>query len=153
MGPRLRIPKPGEIYSIDLNPVAGREMRDRHDWIVVTPEAVNAHGVAIAVVISTVAHGARAAGLTVPVSGGGITGVTVCTQVRSFDLRARIAAGGATFEGCADPAVAARVASLIDPAPEGGASCAGTPGLCEKTCRPTASAPLFGVDQTLNPVF
>lgn len=123
MGPRPRIPKRGEIYSINPNPVAGREMRDRHYWIVVTPEAVNAHGVAIAVAISTVAHGARAAGLAVPVSGGGVTGVAICTQVRSFDLRARIAAGGASFEGCADPAaadeVAARVASLIDPAPEG----------------------------------
>ena len=123
MGPRPRIPKRGEIYSIDPNPVAGREMRDRHYWIVVTPEAVNVHGVAIAVVISTVAHGARASGLAVPVSGGSVTGVAICTQVRSFDLRARIAAGGAPVEGCADPAaaaeVAARVASLIDPAPAG----------------------------------
>lgn len=122
MGPRPRIPRRGEIYSINPNPVAGREMRDRHYWLVVTPEAVNVHGVAIAVVISTVAHGARAAGLAVPVSGGGVTGVAICTQVRSFDLRARLADGSATLAGAADPTVvdevAARVASLVDPSPD-----------------------------------
>ena len=119
MGPRPRIPKRGESYAVDPNPVAGREMRDRHYWIVLTPEAVNVHGVAITVVVSTAAQGARAAGLAVPVSGGGVTGVAVCTQVRSFDLRARIADGSARLAGTADPAavgeIAARIASLIDP--------------------------------------
>jgi mRNA interferase ChpB len=120
MGPRPKIPKRGEIYSINPNPTAGRETMDRHYWIVVTPEAINVHGVSIAAVISTVAQGARAAGLTVPVSGGGVTGVAVCNQVRSFDIRARIADGSASYTGEAEPAVAAeiaaRVASVIDPA-------------------------------------
>lgn len=119
MGPRPRIPKRGEIYSIDPNPVAGREMRNRHHWIVLTPEAVNVHGVAIAVVVSTVALGARASGLAVSVRGDGVTGVAICTQVRSFDLRARIADGSASFVGNADAAttdeLGARIASLIDP--------------------------------------
>ncbi|WP_298955356.1 type II toxin-antitoxin system PemK/MazF family toxin [uncultured Methylobacterium sp.] len=120
MGPRPRIPKPGDIFSIDPNPVAGREMKNRHYWVVVTPEAINNLGVAIAVVISTAAQGARAAGLTVPVRGDGITGVAVCTHVRSFDLRARIADGSARFAGRINADVtaeiAARVASLVDPA-------------------------------------
>lgn len=102
-----------EIYSIDPNPVAGREMRDRHYWIVLTPDAVNAHGVAVAVAISTVAIGARAAGLTVQVSGDGVTGVAICTHLRSFDLPARMANGTARLAG-----IATRVASLIDPAPK-----------------------------------
>lgn len=122
MGPRPRIPKRGEIYSINPNPVAGREMRDRHYWLVVTPEVVNVHGVAVAVVIATVAQGSRAAGLTVPVSADSVTGVAVCTQLRSFDLRARLVDGSATLAGKADGAaveeIAARIASLIDPAPE-----------------------------------
>ncbi|MGX7708071.1 type II toxin-antitoxin system PemK/MazF family toxin [Methylobacterium sp. Gmos1] len=122
MGSRPKVPKRGEIYSIDPNPVAGREMRDRHYWIVLTPEAVNAHGVAVAVAISTAATGARAAGLTVRASGGGVTGVAVCTHLRSFDLRARLADGTARLAGVADAAtvdeIASRVASLIDPAPE-----------------------------------
>lgn len=119
MGPRQKVPRRGEIYAIDPNPVAGREMRDRHYWIVLTPEAVNVHGVAIAVVVSTAAQGARAAGLTVPIGGGGVTGVAVCTQVRSFDLRARLLDGSASLAGTADAAVVdeigARLASLIDP--------------------------------------
>lgn len=122
MRPRARAPKRGEIYSIDPNPVVGREMRDRHYWIVLTPEAANVHGVSIAVVVTTVAAGARAAGLTVPVSGNGVTGVAICTHLRSFDLRARLADGSARLAGIADPAtvdeIAARVASLIDPEPD-----------------------------------
>lgn len=110
------------MYSINPNPVAGREMRDRHYWLILSPEAVNVHGVAIAVVISTVAEGARAAGLTVPICADGLTGVAVCTQVRSFDLRARIANGSASLAGTADrdtvEEIAARVAALLDPAPE-----------------------------------
>jgi mRNA interferase ChpB len=98
-------------------------MRDRHYWLVLSPEAVNVHGVAIAVVISTGAVGARAAGLTVPISADGVTGVAVCTQVRSFDLRARIANGSVSLAGTADrdtvDEIAARVAALLDPAPEG----------------------------------
>jgi mRNA interferase ChpB len=98
-------------------------MRDRHYWLVLSPEAVNVHGVSIAVVISTGAVGARAAGLTVPISADGVTGVAVCTQVRSFDLRARIANGSVSLAGTADrdtvDEIAARVAALLDPAPEG----------------------------------
>ena len=94
-------------------------MRDRHYWIVLTPEAVNVHGVAVAVVVTTGAVGARAAGLTVPVNGDGVTGVAVCTHLRSFDLRARLADGTARLAGVADPStvdeIASRVASLIDP--------------------------------------
>ncbi len=122
MGPRPRAPKRGEIYSIDPNPVVGREMRDRHYWIVLTPEAVNVHGVAVVVVVSTAAAGARAAGLTVPIRGGGVTGVAVCTHLRSFDLRSRLADGSARLAGVVDTAtvdeIAARVASLFDPEPD-----------------------------------
>ncbi len=120
MGPRPRIPKRGEIYCINPNPVAGREMRDRHYWIVVTPEAVNVHGVSIAVVISTAAEGARGIGLAVPVSGDGVTGVAICSQVRSFDIRARVLNGSASYAGRVDATtvdeIAARLAGLVDPA-------------------------------------
>ena len=43
MGPRPAVPKRGEVYAIDPNPVAGREMRDRHPWSVLTPEPAHAH--------------------------------------------------------------------------------------------------------------
>lgn len=121
MGPRPpQGPRRGEIFSIDTNPVAGREMRDRHYWIVLTPEAVNRLGMAICVVVSTGAEGARAAGLTVRVDADGVTGVAICTQVRSFDLMARLQAKSATRAGMVPAGVvdeiAARIASLIETA-------------------------------------
>ena len=83
------------------------------------------HGVAVAVAINTVAMGARASGLGVRVSGGGVTGIAVCNHVRSFDIRTRFLDRRVTYEGRVDPAdadeVAARVASVIDPAPSQGA--------------------------------
>lgn len=120
MPPGLRAPRRGEIFSIDTNPVVGREMRDRHYWIVLTPEAVNRLGMAICVVVSTGAEGAREAGVTVRVVADGVTGVAICTQVRSFDLMARLQRQSATRAGTA-PAdvvdeIAARIASLIETA-------------------------------------
>jgi len=121
MGPRPpQGPRRGEIFSIDTNPVTGREMRDRHYWIVLTPEAVNRLGMAICVVVSTGAGGAREAGFTVRVVADGVTGVAICTQVRSFDLMARLQAKSATRAGMVQADVvdeiAARIASLIETA-------------------------------------
>jgi mRNA interferase ChpB len=120
LGPR--VPQRGEVYSLDPNPTLGKEMRDRHYWLVLTEEAVNRHGMVVAVVINTVAEGMRKAGLAVQVSAGAVNGVAVINQVRSFDFRARDQeGGGVTYEGTADAAIvadiAARVASLIDPEP------------------------------------
>lgn len=120
LGPR--VPRRGEVYSLDPNPTLGKEMRGRHYWLVLTEEAVNRHGMVVAVVINTVAEGMRKAGLAVQVSAGSVNGVAVINQVRSFDFRARDQeGGGVTYEGTADAAIvadiAARVASLIDPEP------------------------------------
>ena len=46
---RRRHPRPGDVYWIDPNPVAGREMKDRHRFVVITPTAINALGVAMTV--------------------------------------------------------------------------------------------------------
>ncbi len=117
-----RIPRRGEVYSLDPNPTLGKEMRGRHYWLVLMEEAVNQHGMIVTVVINTAAEGMRKAGLAVQVSAGAVTGVAVINQVRSFDFRARDQqGGGVSYEGAADPAVvddiAARVASLVDPEP------------------------------------
>ena len=117
-----RVPRRGEVYSLDPNPTLGKEMRDRHNWLVLTDETVNRHGMIITVVINTAAEGMRKAGLAVQVSAGAVNGVAVINQIRSFDFRARDREGrGVTYEGTADPAVvddiAARVASLVDPEP------------------------------------
>ena len=39
---RRRIPQRGDVYLIDPNPIAGRELKDRHRFVVITPKAINA---------------------------------------------------------------------------------------------------------------
>lgn len=120
--PRRRVPRRGDVYWIDPNPTSGRETKDRHRFIVVTPEAVNALGVSITVPVTTGGIGARAGGMTVAITGSETNGVAVCNQVRSFDIEARIAQRTARYIETIEPVIAddiaARVASIIDPEPD-----------------------------------
>lgn len=115
-----RPPQQGDVYWIDPNPVAGREMKDRHRFVIITPAPINALGVAMTVPITSGGAFARQSGLTVPITGHDTTGVAVCNQVRSFDIEARTKAGTARFVETLDKMIAAeivaRVLSVIDPA-------------------------------------
>lgn len=117
---RWRIPQQGDVYWIDPNPVAGREMKDRHRFVVITPKEINVLGVAMMVPITSGGVFARDTGLTVPITGHDTTGVAVCNQVRSFDIEARERAGSARYVETLDVATTAeiisRVISVIDPA-------------------------------------
>ena len=119
---KKRVARRGDVYWIDPNPVAGREIKDRHRFVVITPEAINRLGVAMVVPITTGGLFARGSRLTVAVSGDDTTGVAVCNQVRSFDLEARQRANSARYIETLDSAtigeVVDRVLSVIDPAPE-----------------------------------
>jgi mRNA interferase ChpB len=117
---RSGIPRRGDVYWIDPNPVAGREMKDRHRFVVITPREINALGVSMTVPVTTGVF-TRNAGLAVPITGHETTGVAVCNQLRSFDIEARIRAGSARFIETLDDAtvseIVARVLSAIDPDP------------------------------------
>jgi mRNA interferase ChpB len=117
--PRGRHPRPGDVYWIDPNPVAGREMKDRHRFVVITPAQINALGLAMTVPVTTGGGFARNSGLTVAISGHDTTGVAVCNQVRTFDIDARVRAGSARFVETLDQAITdeivSRVLSVIDP--------------------------------------
>jgi mRNA interferase ChpB len=117
---RRRLPHPGDVYWIDPNPVAGREMKDRHRFVVITPHQINAFGVAMTVPVTTRGEFARRVGLTVPISGRDTSGVAVCNQVRSFDIEERVRAGTARYVETLDDAttndIISRVLSVIDPA-------------------------------------
>ncbi len=119
---RSNVPKRGDVYWIDPNPVAGREMKNRHRFVNITPREINALGVSMTVPITSGGGFTRDVGLAVAISGHDTTGVAVCNQVRSFDIAARIHQKTAQYIETLDEAtmneIVARVVSAIDPAPE-----------------------------------
>jgi mRNA interferase ChpB len=118
---RGNVPRRGDIYWIDPNPVSGGEMKDRHRFVVITPKEINALGVCMTVPVTTGGAFARNVGLAVPITGHDTSGVAVCNQVRSFDIEARTRSGSARFVEKLDQTttdeIVARVLSAIDPAP------------------------------------
>ena len=116
---RSHVPRRGDVYWIDPNPVSGKEMKDRHRFVVITPRQINALGVSMTVPITTGGKFARDAGLAGPVAGHDTTGVAVCNHVRSFDIASRVQSGTARFVETLDEAttseIVARVVSAIDP--------------------------------------
>lgn len=117
---RGSVPRQGDVYWIDPNPVAGREMKDRHRFVVITPREINALGVCMTVPVTTGGVFSRNVGLAVPITGHETNGVAVCNQVRSFDIEARVRAGSARYiealERSIVEEIVARVISAIDPA-------------------------------------
>ncbi len=118
---RRRIPQRGDVYWIDPNPVAGREMKNRHRFVVATPREINELGLCITVPVTSGGVYARDTGLTVPIVGHETTGVAVCNQARSFDIEARERSGSAryveTLDAVTTNEIVSRLLSVIDPAP------------------------------------
>ena len=114
-----RIANKGDIFWIDPNPIVGREMKDKHRFVIITPKQINALGIVMAIPVTTNGNFSRAQGLTVPILGHDTTGVAICNQIRSFDLEARVAAGSAKYVETLDVMtvneIIDRVISVIDP--------------------------------------
>lgn len=119
---RSNVPKRGDVFWIDPNPVVGREMKNRHRFVVITPREINALGVSMTVPITSGGVFSRDIGLAVPITGHDTTGVAICNQVRSFDIGARLQQKTARYIETLDEAtmseITARVVSAIDPEPE-----------------------------------
>lgn len=117
---RSAVPKRGDVYVVDLNPVIGREMRDEHRCVVITPAAINAIGMCLVVPVTTGGQFIRTVGLAVNISGHKTTGIAVCNQVRGMDIAERVRQKSARYVETLDEAtvdeIAARVTSMIDPA-------------------------------------
>ncbi|TAK76285.1 MAG: type II toxin-antitoxin system PemK/MazF family toxin [Gammaproteobacteria bacterium] len=115
-----RIPQRGDVYILDPNPQAGREMRDSHRFVVITPKEINRLGISTTVPITTSGYFSRMKGLTVSITGHDTTGVAVCNQVRSFDIEERIKIGRAKYIETLDDyiidEIVLKVISIIDPA-------------------------------------
>ena len=72
---RLHIPQRGDGHWVGPNPVASREMRDRHRFVVVTPREINMLDVSTTVTVASGGPFARLKGLTVSLFGSDTAGV------------------------------------------------------------------------------
>ncbi|OBX08826.1 growth inhibitor PemK [Gallibacterium salpingitidis] len=117
----MRIPKKGEIWYVDPDPTAGKELRNPHYFIVISEQALNkALGVAMCCPISIGGNAARSQSVTVVLDGasiasGKVTGVVLCHQIRSLDLVAREAKFATTAEPYLVDEVVMKLVDLIDP--------------------------------------
>jgi len=87
-GPQM---KRGEIWSVSLEPTRGREQQGLRRVLIASPDILNAISPPIVCPITTAGLGQRESGFTVSLAAAGLdtTGVVLCLQVRTLDLRAR----------------------------------------------------------------
>lgn len=116
---RSKVPKQGDVYWMDQSPTSGREMKDQHRFVVITPQEINSLGISMTVPIATAGAFAQKMGLAVPVKGGHTIGVAVCNQVRSFDIQTREQMNRAGYVESLDKSlvseIVSRVLSVIEP--------------------------------------
>ena len=91
------VPDRQDVIWIDCNPQAGREMRDRHPFLVLSPRAFNARtSLVIGLPMTTAEYNAdNPFAVTVGVAKGAKAGkasYVLCHQPKSFDWRIREAA-------------------------------------------------------------
>ncbi|MCK0509410.1 type II toxin-antitoxin system PemK/MazF family toxin [Aromatoleum anaerobium] len=87
-------PERQDIIWIDCNPQAGREMRDRHPFLVLSPRAFNERtSLVVGLPMTTAAYNAdNPFAIAVGEAGGsraGKTSYVLCHQPKSFDWRVR----------------------------------------------------------------
>lgn len=110
------VPRRGDIIRLDFDPSAGHEQQGTRPALVLSPEAFNHFGMALACPITRGGAFARGQAWTVALSGAGLAtdGVALCNQVRTVDWKAR----RAQFIEAVPPEliadVLARVATLIE---------------------------------------
>ncbi|MCX7103099.1 MAG: type II toxin-antitoxin system PemK/MazF family toxin [Methylobacter sp.] len=84
--------KRGDIYKVALDPVLGREQKGVRPVLIVSPTIFNRKtGTPIVVPITNGGNYARENSFTVSLMGAGTetTGVILCHQMRSLDLKSR----------------------------------------------------------------
>lgn len=116
----MRIAGRGDVYWVNPNPAKGREMKDRHRFVVISPREINQFGLTIMIAVTSGGEWARNMGITVPITGHDTSGVAVCNQIRSFDLRSvdRQAEYIETLDTATIDEIASRVVSIVDPEQE-----------------------------------
>ena len=110
------VPRRGDIIRLDFDPSAGHEQQGTRPALVLSPEAFNRFGMALACTVTRGGAFARGHAWTVPLSGVGLAtdGVVLCNQVRTVDWKARRAQLIEAVPTGLIADVLARVATLIE---------------------------------------
>ncbi len=87
----MRWPRRGDIWQVDLNPVAGKEQQGARPVFVVSEEAFNRSGLTLICPVTQGGNQARFAGFAVTLMGVGTStqGVVMSNQIRTIDITAR----------------------------------------------------------------
>jgi mRNA interferase ChpB len=110
------VPRRGDVVRLDFDPSAGHEQQGTRPALVLSPQAFNAFGMALACPVTRGGAFARGRAWVVALTGAGLAtnGVVLCNQVRTLDWKAR----RAQFIEAVPPNliadVLARVATLIE---------------------------------------
>jgi mRNA interferase ChpB len=107
------VPRRGDLIRLDFDPSAGHEQQGMRPALVLSPEAFNAFGMALACPITRGSAFARGRAWTVALTGLQTDGVVLCNQVRTVDWKARRAVYIEVVPPDLIADVLARVATLI----------------------------------------
>jgi mRNA interferase ChpB len=106
----------GDIWFADLEPTRGHEQAKARYVMIVSKRGFNRLGVQLIAPITSAGEFARAKGFTVSLSGAGTraTGVILCHQIRTIDLKARDGRFIEKAPGFIVAEVLARVSSVFE---------------------------------------
>ena len=110
------VPRRGDLIRLDFDPSAGHEQQGMRPALVLSPEAFNRFGMALACPVTRGGGFARGLAWTVPLAGAGLAtdGVVLCNQVRTVDWQARRAQFIEAVPSDLVADVLARVGTLIE---------------------------------------
>jgi mRNA-degrading endonuclease toxin of MazEF toxin-antitoxin module len=111
---RPYVPRRGDLVRLDFDPASGHEQQGTRPALILSPEAFNRFGMALACPITRGGAFARGKAWVVPLVGLATDGVVLCNQLKTLDWQVR----RAVFIEAAPPDlvadVLARVAVLLE---------------------------------------
>ena len=110
------VPRRGDIVRLYFDPGAGHEQQGARPALVLSPEAFNRFGMALACPVTLGGAFARGQAWTVALAGAGLTndGDVLCNQVRTVDWKARRAQFIEAVPAGLIADVLARVVTLVE---------------------------------------
>lgn len=110
------VPRRGDVVRLDFDPSSGHEQQGTRPALILSPEAFNRFGMALACPITHGVAFARGKAWTAPLAGLGLAtdGVVLCNQVRTLDWQVRRAAFIEAVPADLVADVMARVAVLLE---------------------------------------